>query len=149
MEENKFWDLAIIGTGPAGLSASIYASRYGIKHAVIGMVPGGLISESHKIDNYPGITGLSGFDLSQKMVEHAKKYSPRMIIGRAISIKKIKARRLFEIKIQEKENILARAVILATGTKRRQLNISGEKELAGKGVSFAPLATDFFIKIKP
>jgi len=115
---------------------------------VIGMVPGGLISESHKIDNYPGITGLSGFDLSQKMVEHAKKYSPRMIIGRAISIKKIKARRLFEIKIQEKENILARAVILATGTKRRQLNISGEKELAGKGVSYCATCDGFFYKNK-
>lgn len=148
MEEKKLWDLVIIGTGPAGLSASVYASRYGIKHTVIGMIPGGLISESHRVDNYLGVASLSGFDLAQKMLEHAKKYSPEMIIGEATLIKKIEDKRLFEIKIQGKGDILAKTIVLATGTKRRQLNIPGEKELAGKGISYCATCDGFFYKNK-
>lgn len=148
MEENKIWDLVVIGTGPAGLSASVYASRYGIKHAIIGTTPGGLISESHKVDNYLGITDLSGFELAQKMLEHAKKYSPEMIIGEISSIKKIAEKGIFEIKTLGKENLWTKALILATGTKRRQLNIPGEKDLAGKGVSYCATCDGFFYKNK-
>lgn len=149
MEENKtIWDLVIIGAGPAGLSASIYASRYGVKHAIIGMALGGLISESHKVDNYLGAEGLSGFELSQKMLAHAKKYSPEIITGEVALIKKIENKQIFEIKIQGKESVFTRAIILATGTKRRQLNIPGEKELEGKGVSYCATCDGFFYKNK-
>jgi len=149
MQENKtIWDLAIIGAGPAGLSASVYASRYGIRHTIIGMALGGLISESHKVDNYLGVEGLSGFELSQKMLEHAKKYSPEIITGEVNLIKKGENKQLFEIKIQGKEAVFTRAIILATGTKRRQLNIPGEKELEGKGVSYCATCDGFFYKNK-
>jgi thioredoxin reductase (NADPH) len=148
MEENKPWDLVIIGAGPAGLSASVYASRYGIKHAVIGMAPGGLISESHKVDNYLGIASLSGFELSQKMLEHAKKYSPEMITGEVAAIKKTEDKALFEIKLLGREVVSAKTIILATGTKRRPLNIPGEKELEGKGVSYCATCDGFFYKNK-
>jgi thioredoxin reductase (NADPH) len=148
MEKNKIWDLAIIGAGPAGLSASVYASRYGIKHAVIGATMGGLISESHKVDNYLGVTSLSGLDLAQKMLLHAKKYAPAMITGEVLEIKKIEAPGVFAIKILNQPVVLARALILATGTKRRQLNIPGEKELLGKGVSYCATCDGFFYKNK-
>lgn len=148
MKENKTWDLVIIGAGPAGLSASLYASRYGIKHAIIGISPGGLIAEGHKVDNYLGVEGLSGFELSQKMLEHVKKYSPEMINGEVILIKKIENKHFFEIKIQEKGDILAKAIILATGTKRRQLGVPGEKELEGRGVSYCATCDGFFYKNK-
>jgi thioredoxin reductase len=61
MPENKNYPLIIIGAGPAGLAASIYASRFGIKHLIIGNLLGGLISETHIIDNYPGIEDATGF----------------------------------------------------------------------------------------
>jgi len=148
MEENKIRDLVIIGAGPAGLSASVYASRYGIKHVIIGLLPGGLISESHKVDNYLGVESLSGFDLSQKMLNHAKKYSPEIITNEVEDIKRTGDKRFFEIKILGAEIVLARAIILATGTKPRQLNIPGEKELAGKGISYCATCDGFFYKNK-
>lgn len=148
MEENKIRDLAIIGAGPSGLSASVYASRYGIKHVIIGLLPGGLISESHKVDNYLGVESLSGFDLSQKMLNHAKKYSPEIITNEVEDIKRTGDKRFFEIKLPGAEIVLARAIILATGTKPRQLNIPGEKELAGKGISYCATCDGFFYKNK-
>jgi len=148
MEENKIRDLVIIGAGPSGLSASVYASRYGIKHIIIGLLPGGLISESHKVDNYLGVESLSGLDLSQKMLNHAKKYSPEIIISEVVDIKRTENKRFFEIKLPGAEIVLARAIILATGTKPRQLNIPGEKELAGKGISYCATCDGFFYKNK-
>jgi len=148
MEENKICELVIIGAGPAGLSASVYASRYGIKHVIIGLLPGGLISESHKVDNYLGVESLSGLDLSQKMLNHAKKYSPEIITNEVEGIKKTGDKRFFEIKLPGAEIVLARAIILATGTKPRQLNIPGEKELAGKGISYCATCDGFFYKNK-
>ncbi len=149
MEENKkIWDLIIIGAGPAGLSASVYASRYGIKHVVIGMVPGGLISESHKVDNYLGIESLTGTELSQKMVEHAKRYSPEIITGEVAAIAKIAEKHIFEIKISEKTDLWVKTIVLATGTKRRHLNIPGEKKLEGRGVSYCATCDGFFYKNK-
>jgi thioredoxin reductase (NADPH) len=148
MEENKIRELVIIGAGPAGLSASIYASRYGIKHTVIGRVLGGLISESHKVDNYLGVEGLSGFDLSQKMLNHAKKYSPEIITNEVGAIKKTKDGNIFKIELPSAETVLARAIILATGTKPRHLNIPGEKELEGRGVSYCATCDGFFYKNK-
>jgi len=148
MEENKIRDLVIIGAGPAGLSASVYASRYGIKHVIIGLLQGGLISESHKVDNYLGVESLSGLDLSQKMLNHAKKYSPEMVIGGVAAIKKTEDNALFEIKLSGGKVVLAKTIILATGTKPRQLNILGEKELAGKGISYCATCDGFFYKNK-
>jgi thioredoxin reductase (NADPH) len=148
MGENKICDLVIIGAGPAGLSASLYASRYGIKHMVIGISVGGLIAESHRVDNYLGVESLSGFELAQKMLEHAKKYSPEMINSEVISIKKIENKRLFEIKTQGSLDIFAKTIVLATGTKRRQLSIPGEKELEGRGVSYCATCDGFFYKNK-
>jgi thioredoxin reductase (NADPH) len=148
MAENKTWDLAIIGMGPAGLSASIYASRFGIKHSLIGLMPGGMISESYKVDNYLGVENLSGLELAQKMLAHAQKYAPELIASEVVEIKKRKDQNIFEINILNQPTITARAVVLATGTKYRQLNIPGEKELLGKGISYCATCDGFFYKNK-
>ena len=65
------YDLIIVGSGPAGLSASVYASRYRLNHIVIGAVPGGLMADAHKICNFPSQEEISGFDLMMKMKIHA------------------------------------------------------------------------------
>ena len=75
----RVFDLVIIGAGPAGLSASIYASRYGVKHLILGQILGGQISETHEIDNYPGMENMSGFEFSQKWGQHAKKYGVEIL----------------------------------------------------------------------
>jgi thioredoxin reductase (NADPH) len=146
MEENKTYPLVIIGAGPAGLSASIYASRYGVENLVIGSILGGQISETHLIDNYPGIEDLTGFEFAQKLGHHAQKYGTEILpkIVEAIS----KTEEGFAIKLVGGEKINTRAVLLATGTKRRKLNIPGEAEFTGKGVSSCATCDGFFYKNK-
>ena len=146
MGKNKPNKLVIIGAGPAGLSASIYASRYGVGHIVIGELLGGLISETHLIDNYPGIEDATGFEFSQKLAHHARKYGVEIVPGRVKDIKKTE--RGFEVEIGGKENIQSQAILLATGTKHRKLGARGEEEFSGKGVSYCATCDGFFYKNK-
>ena len=136
--------LIIIGAGPAGLAASIYASRYGVAHSVIGSILGGQISETHEIDNYPGIENMGGFEFSQKWGHHVEKYGIKIVPRMVKNIKKAEKSQIFEIELENGEIHKAQAVLLATGTKRRQLNIPGEAEFRGKGVSYCATCDGFF-----
>lgn len=144
MEKN--YDLIIVGAGPAGLAASIYASRYGVKHLVVGSLLGGQISETHLIDNYPGIEEMTGFEFSQKLGHHAQKYGTEILPKKAKSIKKINSD--FEVELEGGEKIITKTVLLATGTKRKKLNILGEEKFVGKGVSYCATCDGFFYKNK-
>lgn len=162
--KNKIYDLIIIGAGPAGLAASIYASRYGIKHIIIGAILGGQISETHKIDNYPGMEDMSGFEFAQKWGNHAKKYGTEIISSRVKDIKKTnpplplgedvpKGQErgkaiLFCTELENGEILKSKTILLATGTKRRKLNIPGEEKFIGKGVSYCATCDGFFYKNK-
>ncbi|PIU08593.1 MAG: hypothetical protein COZ85_03715 [Candidatus Moranbacteria bacterium CG_4_8_14_3_um_filter_34_16] len=147
MEKNKKkFNLGIIGAGPAGLSASIYASRYNISHIIIGQLLGGQISETHSLDNYPGIEDISGFEFSQKLGRHAKKYGVQIISQKVRKIKKEEA--FFRIILENKEEIITKFILLATGTKRRKLNVKGEEKFLGKGVSYCATCDGFFYKEK-
>jgi len=146
MAESKTYPLVIIGAGPAGLAASIYASRCGVKHIIIGELLGGLIAETHLIDNYPGIEDVTGFEFSQKLTHHAQKYGVEILPVKVNNIKKSGGE--FELEIKGKENLKSLAILIATGTKRRKLNISGEVEFLGKGVSYCATCDGFFYKNK-
>lgn len=146
MEKNTIYNLIIIGAGPAGLSASIYASRYGIKHLIVGSLLGGQISETHLIDNYPGIENATGFEFSQKFGNHAKKYGVEVLPKKVLEI--IKYENSFEISLEGGEKLQAKAILLGTGTKKRTLNVSGEEEFIGKGVSYCATCDGFFYKNK-
>jgi len=139
------YDLIIIGAGPAGLSASVYASRYGIKNLVIGQIPGGLTTETHEIGNWLGDIAISGEDFAKKAAEHAMSFGTEI---KNIKVEEIKKDgETFVIKTSDGEE-KARAVIVATGTKHRHLNIPGEKEFLGRGVSFCATCDGFFYKGK-
>jgi thioredoxin reductase (NADPH) len=146
MYGGKIFDLVIIGSGPAGLSASIYASRYGVEHVLVGGVLGGQISETHEIDNYPGIENISGFEFGQRWGNHAKKYGVEIVTSIVDSI--VKNENVFILAISNEKTIKARTVLLATGTHRRKLAIAGEKALLGKGVSYCATCDGFFYKNK-
>ena len=146
MEEKEILDLIIIGAGPAGLSASIYASRYGVEHKIVGALLGGQISETHKIDNYPGMEEMSGFEFSQKWGNHAKKYGVEILPELVEKINK--ENNIFSITLANKNILHTKTIILATGTKKRKLNITGEKEFIGKGVSYCATCDGFFYKNK-
>jgi len=99
------YDLIIIGTGPAGLTAGIYAARYNLNFLIIGELQGGAISEAHKVCNYPSQNNISGFKLTQEIVEHVKELSGEIVQEQVVKINKEKD---FLKLIQIKKNILQR-----------------------------------------
>lgn len=146
MPKNKTYPLIIIGAGPAGLAASIYASRYGVRHIIIGELAGGMITETHLIDNYPGIEDVSGFEFSQKLTRHAQKYGVEILPARVKNIKKTDDG--FEAETEDGKILKSQTILLATGTRHRKLNIPGEAEFFGKGVSYCAACDGFFYKNK-
>jgi thioredoxin reductase (NADPH) len=142
----KIWDLVIIGAGPAGLAASIYASRYSIDHIVAGDILGAQISQTHHIDNYPGLEDMTGIEFAQKWASHAKKYGVEILPVLVGDIQK--ENDIFSLFFANGEVMKAKSIILSTGTKRKILNLPGEKELFGKGVSYCATCDGFFYKNK-
>ncbi len=140
------YDIAIVGSGPAGFSASIYASRYKLKNIVFGKLPGGTISEAHLVCNYPGIEEISGMELGMKMLQHSKseggEYSPESVVD----IKK--EGDIFKLTTDTQKEYLAKTIILATGTDRNKLAIPREDEFVGKGLSYCATCDAMFYKDK-
>lgn len=144
MPENIF-DLIIIGSGPAGMAASIYASRYKVNHLVIGREPGGQAIEAHNIENWPGTLSIPGFELMQKMCEHAEKLGGEIIMDSVSGI--AKEGDMFAITTHT-EQYKAKNLILALGMDYKKLNIPGEEEFKGKGVSYCPTCDAAFFRDK-
>ncbi|MCK4365207.1 MAG: thioredoxin-disulfide reductase [Thermoplasmatales archaeon] len=140
------YELAIVGAGAAGYSASIYAGRSGIKTVVFDKaIGGGLGIVSPKIENYPGFESISGIDLMEKMKKHAGKYADIHFNEGVNEIEKSKDG--FDIQT-DKKTYGVKAIILCLGTDYRKLNVTGEKELTGKGVSYCATCDGFFFKDK-
>lgn len=144
----QIYPLVIIGSGPAGLTASIYASRYKIKHLLIGEVLGGLAFEAHKICNYPSEQEIKGAQLVSKIQASAESLGMNMLIDKVISISRGVKRQYFEIRTQGKKDILAHNLLLTIGTKHRKLNLPKEKEFLGHGVSYCATCDAMFYKDK-
>ena len=142
---NKY-SLIIIGAGPAGLTASIYASRYKIDNLIIGEVVGGLTFEAHKICNFPTEEEISGIELTEKMKNNAKSLGAVLRMDKVIGINK--KNKLFEVVTQSGEEFYTEAILLATGTERRKLNIPKENELLGKGIHYCATCDAVFYKDK-
>jgi thioredoxin reductase (NADPH) len=145
-EGEKEYPLVIIGAGPAGLAASIYASRYGIENIIIGSLLGGQVTETHLVDNYPGIEDVTGHELAGKMGKHARKYGTEIIPATVTQITKKETG--FKLLLDNGKEMSAQAILLATGTKKRELGITGEDEFLGKGVSYCATCDGFFYKNK-
>lgn len=139
-------ELVIIGAGPAGYSAAIYAVRSGIKTIIFDKgFGGGLAAISPNIENYTGFESISGIDLTEKMKAHASKYTN---INFNEEVKKvIKKDDTFTVET-DKKTYSTKTVILCTGTVYQKLNIKGEKELSGKGVTYCAVCDGYFFKDK-
>jgi len=138
------YDVIIIGGGPAGLSAGIYASRMGLSTLIIEKLsPGGLITQSSEIENYPGICDKkSGLEFMKCWPNQARKFGAKIISEEVISIEK---KDNFLIKTSKNEYI-AKAVIIATGATPKKAGFEGEEEYIGKGVSYCAVCDGFFYK---
>lgn len=144
--KNEIYDLIIIGAGPAGLAASIYASRYKLNHLLLGASVGGQVNEIHNIENWPGDISVSGFNLLSRFVEHCKSLGVSPQNESIVSVKKNEDN-IFEIATAQNVH-KTRAVIMAMGTEYRRLNIPGEKEFIGKGVSYCATCDAMFFRNK-
>lgn len=138
-------DLLILGTGAAGMTASIYALRYKIQHALLGEVLGGTFLLASVIENYPGIFPIKGVELAKKFQEHVE------YLGGAVSVGQVSGMRKEDdrfVVTTDKETYKSRAVLYTLGTMHRHLHIPGEKEFEGKGVSYCASCDGFFFKDK-
>lgn len=131
----KVYDVAIIGAGPAGLSAAIYAARKNLSVILIAFDLGGQLGTTYEVANYPGFQLITGPDLVQKFYEHAEQYDIEKLIGEKVTGIQVEGR-VRIVKTASGRAIAAKTVIITTGAQKRKLSIPGEKELAGKGVVY-------------
>lgn len=139
------YDIIIIGSGPAGLSAAIYAQRACLDTIVIEKngISGGQVLNTWEVDNYPGFPGVTGFELSRQFREHANKLGARVVQDEVVqvelsgNVKKV---------VCEEETYEARCVILASGAHHRTLEVPGEEELRGAGVSYCAICDGAFFR---
>lgn len=138
-------DLAIIGAGPAGMSAAVYAARYLIDFKLFGQITGGLVSESHAIENYLTINSITGKKFTQKCLDQLNYLNVNFDTSQVKEVKK--EGDFFKISFDNKEET-AKYVLLAIGTKRKKLIIPGEAKFLGRGVSYCATCDAFFFKNK-
>ena len=133
--KEEIYDLIIIGAGPAGITAAIYAKRQRLNLLLIAKEIGGQINrKAVKIENFPGILEISGKELIERFLSHLKKYEIKMEIDEVTEVKKKED--FFSVKTKQNKEFLAKTIIVASGATPRPLSIPGEKEFLGKGVSY-------------
>ncbi|MCK4338919.1 MAG: FAD-dependent oxidoreductase, partial [Candidatus Cloacimonetes bacterium] len=149
---SKMYDIIIIGGGPAGLTAAIYTCRAGFKTCIFESgVIGGEAASTDLIENYPGFPeGISGLKLTENMANQAKKFGAEIITERVVKIEDDPSSKDGRYKILNTNSgqIKSKAIIIAVGTKPKLLNIPGEKEYKGHGVSYCATCDGFFYKNK-
>lgn len=143
---SEIYDVVIIGAGPAGLTSAVYSARANLKTIMIERgIPGGQMTKTEAIENYPGFESILGPELSEKMFNHAKKFGTEYMYGFVREI--VDQGDLKIIKLSNKE-IKTKTVIIATGSEYRKLGVPGEVEFAGKGVSYCAVCDGAFFKDK-
>ncbi len=147
MANREFYDLIIIGGGPGGLSAAIYALRASMRTVLIEKgAPGGQITQSDEVENYPAIKSIGGFELAQQFLDHAAEYNLEVLSQEVLDFQP--GLEYHTVQIDSQESLKAHAVILATGGSPRKLEIPGEDENYGKGVSYCAVCDGFFFRNK-
>lgn len=142
------YDTIIIGSGPAGLSAAVYAGRASMKFIVIEKVfmGTGQIAESECVDNYLGLPATNGFDLGEKFRAHAESMGTEFVEGDVSEI--VPEDGNYRIKLSDGESYLTKTVIYAAGASHRRLGVKGEEEFSGRGVSYCAVCDGAFYKGK-
>ena len=140
------YDLIILGLGPAGLAASIYASRYRIKHLAVGELPGGTLTVIPQVENYPGFQKISGLALTKRLVDQAKSLGGEIKVASLAAIGR--QGQTFQVKTKTGETLTAKTLIMATGMERRKLGVPGEVKYLGAGVSYCATCDAAFFKGK-
>lgn len=147
------YDLIITGSGPAGLSAAIYAKRGRLSFLVVEKngFSGGQIMNTEQVDNYLGLNGISGYDLAMKFREHADRLGVEFETGEVVSVEPGQEKeqgQTYRVTLKSGKAFDTRAVLIATGARHRPLGVPGEAELTGKGVSYCATCDGAFYRDK-
>lgn len=144
MEEKNIYDVIIIGSGPGGMTAALYASRANLKTLILEKgVPGGELLNTADVENYPGFASISGPDLADNMYKGAMQFGAEYAYGNVSSIEVDGDLRVVHA---GKKTYYAYAIIIATGSHHRKLAVPGEEEYAGRGVSYCAVCDGAFFK---
>ena len=143
----KIYELIIIGSGPAGLAAAIYAQRARLETLVIEkeMMSGGQVLTTYEVDNYPGLPGIGGFDLGMKFRDHAEKLGAVFAVDTVIRIEEDEEGKVI---VCENGSYRTKAVLIASGAVHRKLGVPGEEALTGMGVSYCATCDGAFFRNK-
>ena len=140
------YDVIIIGAGPAGMTAAVYATRANLKTAMLEKsAPGGKMIKTAEVENWPGIKHVNGADLAYQMFEHSTNFGAEYLYG---DVQRVVDHKEYKEIITADASYTCKAVIVATGTQERLLNIPGEKEYTGKGVSYCAVCDGAFYRDK-
>lgn len=140
------YDVIIIGAGPAGMTAALYASRSNLSVLMIERgAPGGQMNNTAEVENYPGFDSIMGPELAYKMYENVEKFGTENAYGIVMSIEDHGS---YKEVICDDKSYEAKAVIIATGCEHRKLGVKGEEEFAGRGVSYCAVCDGAFFKNK-
>lgn len=144
---SQIYDIIIIGSGPAGLSAAIYAERAKLNTITLerNNMSGGQVLTTYEVDNYPGLPGINGFDMGMKFRSHAESLGAKFIED---EVKDLDFTSQIKKVIGEKAVYEGKTVLIATGAKHRRLDISGEEEYLGMGVSYCATCDGAFFRNK-
>ena len=141
------YDVVIIGCGPAGLTAAIYATRANLRTLMIeGETPGGKLTKTYEIANYPGINAISGVDLAMKMIEHGQAFGAEMDFGMVIGIEPHEG--YHAVVLEDGRRFTCKAVIVATGTRERTLDLPDADKFTGRGISYCAVCDGAFYRNK-
>jgi thioredoxin reductase (NADPH) len=145
MQKDEMHDLVIVGGGPAGLSAGIYALRATLKTVLVEKgLPGGQVALTDSVENYPGIENIAGLELCRKFLDHAKAYGLEVIQQETVAVEP--GIEYHSVRLSDGRVLNCHAAILATGGNPRSLNVPGEEDYRGKGVSYCATCDGFFYR---
>lgn len=143
--EQKIYDIIIIGSGPAGLCAAIYAKRAQLEMLVIekDFSSGGQMVKTYEVDNYPGLPGMSGYDMAEAFRKHADKLGAAFVRE---NVKEVQTEGDLKKITTNKNQYLTRTLVIAAGARHRTLGIPGEEAFSGMGVSYCATCDGAFFK---